>query len=367
MDASDTIACPRCKNQQLHKFGRDPKNGKQKYRCKKCRHQFVPGHLRQRKYPTLLCPKCGSPMDIFKKLREVLRFRCRNYKVKGPGRCKHKTNLALDGTRNFPRVSRPEEIELLQGKIDDAFHWNRMDFAKPTVVLAVYYTIVEAMPAPQVVRTLWNVHRVKVSHDSITRWHHKAAFHLSAKTASLAEIPVKKGRKPRLYADETERKVAGEKRWFWLSYCRKYDLMIGRNLTERRSTKSARDLLSMTQELAPALAKSELLTDGLASYPAAMGDLDWDDGKHIRYLSFFESPNNNALERKWSNFHVRAKPFRGFKSDAGQMAFIEGQVFYHNCLKPSVALGGQVTPYQYLNARLPKHETPLELIAALLT
>ena len=306
-------------------------------------------------------------MDIFKRLKDVLRFRCRNYKVKGIGRCTHKTNLAFDGSKKFPRVSRPDQIELIQGKIDDAFHWNQMDFAKPTVVLAVYYTLVEGMPAPQVVRTLWNVHRVKVSHDSVTRWFHKAAFQLSAKTATLVDIPLKKGRKPRLYADETERKVAGETRWFWMSYCRKHDLMLGRNLTTRRSTKCARDLLSMTQALAPSLAGGELLTDGLWSYPAAMDDIEWDTANHIRYLSFFEKPNNNALERKWSNFHERARPFRGFKSDVGQMAFIEGQIFFHNCLKPGVSLGGKKTPYEHLSVKLPKHETPMDLIAALLT
>jgi len=306
-------------------------------------------------------------MHLYSTANGLQRFRCVNFKRRDARRCTYRTHLLMDGSKNFPKLKSPADIEIIRGKIDDAFHWGRMKFTKAVVVLAVYYTLVEAMPAPHVVRTLWNLHRVKVSHDTITRWHHKAAFHLSAKTAALAKIPHKKGRKPRRYADETERKVRGKKRWFWMSYCRKYDLMLGRNLTARRHTKAARDLLSMTQALAPTLATAELLTDGLKSYPAAMDDLDWSDDKHIRYLSFFESPNNNALERKWSNFHDRARPFRGFKSDIGQMAFIEGQVFYHNCLKPSVALGGQVTPYQHLKAPLPKHETPLELIAALLT
>ena len=242
-----------------------------------------------------------------------------------------------------------------------------MHFAKATVALALYYTICEAMPATQVARTLSNIHDVTVSHDTITRWHHKAAFLFSAKTLSLPEIPNKPGRKPRLYADETERKVRGKKRWFWMSYCRKYDLILGRNLTTLRSTKGARDLLAMTHAMAPTLKTSQILTDGLASYPAAMGDLDIDDSKHVRYLSFFESPNNNALERKWSNFHVRAKPFRGFKSDLGQMAFIEAQIFYHNCLKPSPHLGGEKTPFENLQAKLPKANSQLELIAKLLT
>ena len=59
--------------------------------------------------------------------------------------------------------------------------------------------------------------------------------------------------------------------------------------------------------------------DGSLTY---FEDLELDLDSHIRYLSFFESPNNNALERKWSNFHVRVKPFRCFKLDLGHMAFI---------------------------------------------
>ena len=365
---NDIVCCPRCKADALWKFGRDPKSGKQKYRCKKCLHQFVPGQRREIKHPVLYCPKCGARMWIFKRQADTLRYRCGRYKNPPGDRCTHKINLNHDGTRQFALITEPQKIDLVAGKIDIVFRWNLMHFDKQTVTLAVYYTICEAMPAPQVARTMLNIHGIHVSHDTITRWHHKAAFLFSAKTLEVIEIPNKTGRKPRLYADETERKVRGEKRWFWLSYCRKYDLMLGRNLTKRRSTKPARDLIAMTHAIAPGLKSSQLLTDGLASYPAAMGDLELDpDSKHIRYLSFFESPNNNSLERKWSNFHVRAKPFRGFKSDLGQMAFIEGQIFYHNCLKKSVHLGGEKTPYENLNIPLPKTNSELELIAKLLT
>ena len=367
MVATASITCPRCRARSLWKFGREPRSGEQKYRCKKCLHQFVPGRRRERKYPTLVCTRCGAPMHFYKRCADILRFRCSRYQSPGAERCTHKINLALDGSRDFQLITDPAKVQLVAGKVCTVFHWNRMTFAKATVALALYYTICEAMPATQVARTLWNLHRVKLSHDTVTRWHHKAAFLFSEKTVGILEIPKKPGRKPRLYADETERKVRGQKRWFWLSYCRKYDLMLGRNLTKRRSTKSARDLIAMTHALAPSLKSSQLLTDGLWSYPAALGDLDIDDSKHLRYLSFFESPNNNALERKWSNFHVRAKPFRGFKSDLGQMAFIEGQIFYHNCLKPSVHLGGQQTPYQHLNVPLPEADSQLELIATLLT
>jgi transposase-like protein len=275
-------------------------------------------------------------------------------------------NLPLGGKKTFALITNPQKIKLIAGKINPVFHWHKMNFPPATVALAIYLTICEGNPATQVVKILRNFFSVKVSHDTITRWHHKAGFLLSAKTVGLIEIPQKPGRKPRLYADETQLGGDREKRWFWMSYCRKYDLMLGRNLTKHRDTQSARDLLAMTQKLAPNLNSSELLTDGLWSYPAAMGDLGIRDDKHIRYLSFFESPNNNALERKWSNFKNRARVFRGIRSDVGKMAYIEGQIFYHNCLKPSVHLKGKI-PYENLGAPLPSYKSELDLIHKLLT
>ncbi len=368
MSDSSQIRCPKCRAASLWKFGRDPKTGEQKFRCKKCLFQFVPGRpMRQSRYaPLPVCPRCGDRMDVYKHLSDATRFRCSNYNATGKQKCAFKLNLPLGNKISFSLITQPHDVALVAGKIDPVFHWHKMKFPPATVAIALYLTICEGNPAPQVVKILRNLYGVNVSHDTVTRWHHKAGFLFSSKTAGLAEIPQKPGRKPRLYADETELNGGSEKRWFWMSYCRKYDLMLGRNLTQHRDTKSARDLLAMTQKLAPTLKSSKLLTDGLWSYPAAMGDLGIRDDKHIRYLSFFERPNNNALERKWSNFKNRARPFRGIRSDVGKMAYIEGQIFYHNCLKPSVHLKGK-TPYENLDASLPKYNSELDLIHKLLT
>ena len=361
--------CPKCGSTKLWKFGLDPETKLQKFRCKHCLRQFVPGRplLRRRShFPLPVCPRCGDKMYVFKHLSDSTRFRCANYNAKGKQKCSHKLNLPLGNKKTFKLITSPQQIELIAGKINPNFHWNKMKFPTATVAIAVYLTICEGNPATQVAKIMGNLYNVKISHDTITRWHHKAGFLFSAKTTSLADIPHKPGRKPRIYADETQLNGGKEKRWFWMSYCRKYDLMIGRNLTKYRNTKSARDLLAMTYNITPTLESSDMLTDGLWSYPAAMGDLNIDDSKHIRYKSFFELPNNNALERKWSNFKNRARPFRGIKSDLGKMAYIEGQIFYHNCVKPSLHLNG-LTPYQNLNAPLPEYETQLQLIYKLLT
>jgi transposase-like protein len=361
------LRCPRCKATELWKFGRDPKTAEQRHRCKKCLHQFVPGRPKRPTPEILLaCPKCAAPMHAFKHLEDATRFRCSKHNAKGSEKCAHKINLPLGRRKMFQNVVAPERVRLVAGKISPVFHWNKMKFSSATVALAMYLTICEGNPATQVAKIMHNLYGLPVSHDTITRWHHKTAFLLSEKTRDLIEIPRKPGRKPRVYADETELNGGKNKRWFWMIYCRKYDLMLGRNLTARRDTRAARDLLAMTQKLAPQLQNAELLTDGLWSYPSAMGDLGIPPQKHLRYISFFERPNNNALERKWSNFKNRARVFRGIRSDLGKMAYIEGQIFYHNCLKPSKLLAG-ATPYQHLGIQLPQHQTELELIHKLLT
>ena len=58
----NNVSCPRCSSDDLYKFGHD-QFGHQKYQCKKCKRQFAPETLKerkpkQRKYAD--CPKCGK-------------------------------------------------------------------------------------------------------------------------------------------------------------------------------------------------------------------------------------------------------------------------------------------------------------------
>jgi transposase-like protein len=122
----------------------------------------------------------------------------------------------------------------------------------------------------------------------------------------------------------------------------------------------------MTYHASPEMRKAEVLTDGLWSYIGALQDFGIDSHNHRVYKSFFQYPNNNALERKWSNFKTRARPFRGFKSDLGLAAFVEGQIVYHNIFKPSPKLKG-ITPAKALEVKLPKAPSGWMLVSRLLT
>jgi DNA-directed RNA polymerase subunit RPC12/RpoP len=67
----DVAACARCGG-PVWKFGRDPRSAEQRYRCKRCLHQFIPGRpARPRhQHPKVVCPKCGANMSLFKRLSD---------------------------------------------------------------------------------------------------------------------------------------------------------------------------------------------------------------------------------------------------------------------------------------------------------
>jgi transposase-like protein len=305
-------------------------------------------------------------MGIFKILSDALRFRCNRYRAKGPRRCTHKVNIPLPGKETFDLILHPKDIRVIEWVVQPVFHWDKMKFSPATVAIALYFSFFQAMPAPRVVQTLLDLYQIEVSHDSITRWSHKAAFLLAEKCGQLTVVPKKPGRKPRILADETQFKCNGQKRWFWLTYVPRYDAYLGHNVSARRDTQAARDTFAMTYHHSPHMKQAEVLTDGLWSYIGALDDLGIDERRHLVYKSFFEDVNNNALERKWSNFKCRARPFRGFKSNLGLVAFVEAQIVYHNFFKPSPRLKGK-TPAQELGVPLPDAPSDWMRLTRLLT
>jgi transposase-like protein len=306
-------------------------------------------------------------MSIFKHLSDALRFRCNRHNAKGSNRCAHKVNIPLPGKDSINVVVDPSHIRLIEGKVNTTFHWNKMKFSSTTLSLSLYFSFFHAMTASAISVAMLHVFNVKVSHDTITRWSHKAAFLLAAKcNSTLSVCPKKRGRKPRILADETQFKRRGTKRWLWISYVPRYDFYLGHNLSARRNTQAARDLFAMTYHKAPEMKTSPILTDGLWSYKSALGDLNIAESKHIVYKSFFEYPNNNALERKWSNFKTRARPFRGFKSDIGLAAFALSHIVYHDFFKPSPKLKGTI-PAEALGTKLPHAPTQWMKLARFLT
>jgi transposase-like protein len=364
MVKQDNVKCPKCKS-DTWKFGLDPDTKKQRYRCKnlqKCGCQFVPGKPKQsKKYPSFTCPKCGANMSIFKHLSDGFRLRCNRYNAQGNKKCSHKVNVPFPG-RAFKVAKDPIEAINLEN-LAVPFSWNKMDFTKETVSIVAFLAVICAIPAPPTAMIMEQLFNVEISHDTITRWSHKTVLNIHK---NLGPLKVPYSPHKRLFTDETQFKMNGQKRWVWAGKESKFDSIQTFFISPRRCTEYARSTLNIAFETSPSLRKANVVTDGLHSYPCALDDLEYETQKrHIRYVGWDWDPvkrvNNNRLERQWSDFKTAARPFRGFKSELGLWCFTASRVYRHNYFMPNSRLDGK-TPAEAVGKKLPYCHDKLKLM-----
>jgi transposase-like protein len=346
------VNCPLCQS-ETYAWGRDPSHKRlRRYRCKNpdCRRQFIAGIpiKRTKKYPKLPCPKCGGRLTIFKFLSDGYRLRCNNHIHKDHRHCNHKINIPLPGT-SFKIAKDP--VDSIQTNLAVQFSWSKMSHDKSCVSLAMYFAVFQSIPATQTVAIMKELFKVDVSHDTVTRWTHKAALNIHKNLGPLS-VPKVPGRR-RTLTDETVFWVRGQKRWLWMTKDSRFDAEQAWFISPKRSTEYARSTFNIAFTTSPALKNISALTDGLWSYGCALADLGFDvDNKHKVYHGFFEDPNNNRRERTWSTLKVNARRYRGFKSDLGLWSFTTHHVYIHNYFKPNHRLDG-FTPAQAAGKKLP--------------
>jgi len=275
-------------------------------------------------------------------------MRCNNYIHKGKRHCNHKVNIPLPG-REFKIAKDP--IEAIGTDIADKFSWNKMDFSLTTISIVLYFAIFRSLPATEVSELMQTIFRIDISHDTITRWTHKAALQLH-KNLGLLSTPKTRGRR-RTFTDETVFWIKGQKRWVWMNRESRFDSDQSWFISPRRSTEHARSTFNIAFKASPCLKNAQAVTDGLWSYGSALGDLGFDvDKRHKVYKSFLETVNNNRIERRWSSLKIKARRYRGFKSQRGLWCFITNQVYLHNYFLPNKRLDGK-TPAEATGAKLP--------------
>lgn len=358
----DRPCCPKC-GSDTYRFGHPPGEPRiQKYQCKKpnCRRQFVPGRERIPKYPTMTRPKCSGRMSIFKFLSDGYRLRCNNHIHKDHRHCAHKINVPLPG-KSFKIAKDP--IECIQTNLAVQFSWPKMSHDKACVSLVTYFAVFQSIPATQTSNIMKELFKVDISHDTITRWTHKAALNIHKNLGPLSVPPVP-GRR-RTLTDETVFWVRGHKRWVWMTKDSKFDAEQSWFISPKRSTEYARSTFNIAFTTSPALKNVSALTDGLWSYGSALGDLGFNMDKHHVYKGFFDNPNNNRRERTWSTLKVNARRYRGFKSDLGLWSFTTHHVYIHNYFKPNHRLDG-LTPAEASGKKLPPSHSYWKLFMSFL-
>lgn len=343
------ILCPKCNSSTYHWGHAVNYRHLQRYRCKNdvCRHQFVPG-TPPKAQAKFKCPKCGACMSVYRHLSDGIRLRCERHNHRSGFKCAHKINIPLPG-RSFKIAKDP--IQCIDTELTAKFSWAKMSFNNSSASIALYFAVFRSLPATEVSKIMKELFNISISHDTITRWTHKAALDVH-KNLGLLSVPKARGRR-RTLTDETVFWVRGQKRWVWMTKESRFDSEQSWFLSPRRSTEYARSNFNIVFNSSPCLKNIQAVTDGLSSYKSALGDLDFDVDKHHKvYKGFFERPNNNRIERSWSTLKVNARRYRGFKSDIGLWSFVTLQVYLHNYFKPNERLGG-ATPAEASGTKLP--------------
>lgn len=355
------IQCPRCQCQYLHRFGRD-RNDYQKYQCVRCKRQFVPGKPIRQKSPRVTCPLCGRTMYPFKYFNGYTRYRCSAYRKKDDSRCSFKINLytAKDGlerkTQSFWESQWAQEFFSLK-----PFFWSKMGFSKETVGLALYYALQRSLPATEVAETMKDLYQIKISHDTITRWSHKASsllaqqfkdfsFNLAEDSLHTDETVFKAGRlRPNQRGTRLTNRV-----WVWQSKAKRSKVVTGLSFSLRRDTSSAREHFQTVKESSTNEPK-EFVQDSLWSYGAAFPEV-WSDSETIKkrktYQDFSQKLNNNPVERQHGYLKSYCKRHRGFKSVLGLISYNIIRTIIWNFFKGRPEFDGQ-TPAEMAGVTLP--------------
>ena len=284
---NERVNCPKC-GSDTYAWGHTVNHRHlQRYRCKNadCRRQFTPGVAERniKKHPQVICPKCGANMSIFKSLSDGYRFRCNNHKYKDSRGCNHKINIPFPG-KSFKIAKDP--IECINATLAASFSWNKMGFSNSVVSLVSYFAVFRSLPATEVSKIMKELYHVPISHDTVTRWTHKAAINLH-KNLGLLSVPKARGRR-RTLTDETVFWVRGQKRWVWMTKESRFDSEQSWFISPRRSTEYARSNFNIAFTASPCLKNIQALTDGLWSYGSALADLGFDiDKRHKVYRGFF--------------------------------------------------------------------------------
>ena len=151
--------------------------------------------------------------------------------------------------------------------------------------------------------------------------------------------------------DETVLKIAGHNVWLYDVIDTRTRYLLSTHLSDRRYLGDARIVLNKAGRKAGK--KPEVvITDSLASYPQAIGDVFGADVRHIKFRGITKPPNNNILERFHGTLKDRTKIMRGLKSMETAELFTDAWLVFYNYMRPHEALGGR-TPAEKAGVKFP--------------
>ena len=148
-----------------------------------------------------------------------------------------------------------------------------------------------------------------------------------------------------LNVKDTEKVGKGFYDWAWsiISPSTRYVLAV--EISKRRETEDARNIIARGRELAKGNSPSYLISDSLMSYrDAFIKELDARKTMHVKTNSLRDGFQNRPIERYHNEIRAVTKSKRGLGNDKSAQDFIDGYRIYHNYVRPHTGLPEQQTP-----------------------
>jgi len=178
------------------------------------------------------------------------------------------------------------------------------------------------------------IYSLKVSYPTIHRWVRR--FIESMKTMEKEHILEIGGT---WHIDETEVKIASKRYYLWNVLDEESRILLASVITYGRSSEEAEIVLKKALKAARTYPR-KIVTDGLASYQAAVRNVFGCRTKHIFKARFTDPQNNNLVERINGTLKERIRNFRRLDNVTSSSQLFEGLRLYYNYLRPHSALGG---------------------------
>lgn len=316
------IKCPRCNSKDLHKFGKDAKTKKQKYRCLFCQRQFRVGDGKAQNFGNRnpKCPYCSKAMELYKTRRYFKRYRCKP--------CKHKLNVYV-----IPEYT----LDYIHQEKGSKLNFKRMRYSKETILKCLKLFFEYGLSTRQISKIVKEQDNVKVSCVTVYQWTKKFAFMFKQHAEKF---------KPKVSKtwciDETVIKVKGKKHYLYAVLCKRTSFALSWYFSRGRSTDGALRALKQANKRA-GFKPNRLLSDRHPLYDELVKFKPKLLKKHIKVEKFSSRLNNNKLERFFGTVKGRCKRARGFKSFRSVTCFLTLFFVYYNYFRPHMGLGN-MTP-----------------------
>jgi transposase-like protein len=350
------VICPCCQAPHQYIYFNDGKKRTQ-LKCKVCNEKFQlqRRHRKSKNGGAYFCPYCDGALFKWKQQKEATIYKCGNKQCP----CREKNLARLKPAEKMMRILYPNLFTI--NYIYREYHFTDRDtrHAEPLecttsllkihnsenilgLVLSLYVSF--AISARKTALILRQVFKINLSHQSVLNYCRAASyychkFNMDNKTL-IDEISV---------GDETYIKIKGKQHYTWFFISSGSKAITAYHISNSRDTQAAATAIKEAIRTENKNQPITLITDGLASYTAALHYINSQRQQKIKHIpviglenldevSTQYRPFKQIIERLNRTYKYHVRPAAGFNTFNGAIALTTLFVTHYNFLRPHHSL-----------------------------